>query len=178
MMYSKKKLRDIASTSKRWITEQATNCRLVGSWDNFKFRVNVQGERVGDTVKFRSITMALWIRNGRRSPKNWSKQWMCSPKMDRLNARTIVNSFLADNQRSQCIRHHRFVSFIFVFPNCSFSYSAAMPRVNIIECKTFPPPNFTLEWSRITSPLFTNTPTKSICHIVTVCAQTNKEGFS
>lgn len=58
------KLRDITLSSKQWIRQQAQNRQLVGTWDNFEFRENVQGERVGDVVKFRSITMALWIERG------------------------------------------------------------------------------------------------------------------
>ena len=68
-----KRLNDITSTSKLWIKEQANNCQLVSTWDNFEFRENVQAERVGDIVKFRSITMALWIQKG----------WQIS--VDRLN---------------------------------------------------------------------------------------------
>ena len=58
------KLRDITATSKQWIKDQAQNRQLVGTRDNFEFRENVHGERVGDIVKFRSITMALWIEKG------------------------------------------------------------------------------------------------------------------
>lgn len=55
------KLKDITLMSKQWIKQQANNRQLVGTWDNFEFRDNVYSERVGDLVKFRSITMALWI---------------------------------------------------------------------------------------------------------------------
>ena len=58
------KLRDITSSSKGWIKQQAKNYQLVGTWDNFEYRENVHGERVGDIVKFRSITMALWVQKG------------------------------------------------------------------------------------------------------------------
>lgn len=54
-----KKLHSITSSSKRWIKQQATNLCLVGSWNNFEFCENVHSEQVGDTVKFRSITIAL-----------------------------------------------------------------------------------------------------------------------
>lgn len=59
-----RKLRDIKAHSTAFIKKQASNCRLVGSWDNFEYRENVVGEKIGDTVKFRSVTMALWIKNG------------------------------------------------------------------------------------------------------------------
>ena len=69
-----KKLRNITSSSAAYIKEQASNCRLVGSWDNFEYRENVAGERIGDTVKFRSVTMALCVKNGWRIPPTGLKQ--------------------------------------------------------------------------------------------------------
>ena len=63
-------------TSKQWMKQQARNYHLVGTWDNFKFRENVQGERIGDTVKFRSITIAHWIEKGRRIPIDGLKRSM------------------------------------------------------------------------------------------------------
>ena len=106
-----RKLRDITSMSKNWIKQQATNYRLVGAWDNFEFRENVHGERVDDTVKFRSITMALWIRHGWQIPKDGLKQWMWNPKKDLLSSRIIIERLFgldpdAQNQQNQCIRHH------------------------------------------------------------------------
>lgn len=68
------KLKDITLMSKQWIKQQANNRQLVGTWDNFEFRENVHGERVGDLVKFRSITMALWIEKGWRIPLNGLRQ--------------------------------------------------------------------------------------------------------
>lgn len=53
--------------------------------------------------------------------------------------RTLVaKAFGKENggQRALCIRHHRFTSFIAAFPSIQFSYSAAMPKVDIIDCKT------------------------------------------
>lgn len=32
-----KKLCDISTQSRRWIKQQATNCQLVGTWDNFEY---------------------------------------------------------------------------------------------------------------------------------------------
>lgn len=54
-----KKLGDITVTSQQWIRQQASNRQLVGTWDNFEYQENVNEERIGDRVKFRSITMAL-----------------------------------------------------------------------------------------------------------------------
>ena len=60
------KLRDIKAHSTTFIKKQANNCKLVGFWDNFEYRKNVVNERIGDIVKFRSVTMTLWIKNGWR----------------------------------------------------------------------------------------------------------------
>lgn len=54
-----RKLRDIKAHSTVFIKQQVTNCKLVGLWDNFEYRENRIGEKVGDTVKFRSVTMVL-----------------------------------------------------------------------------------------------------------------------
>lgn len=54
-----KRLKDITNNSQLWIKEQLSNCRLVGSWDNFEYRENMYDERTGNKVKFRSVTMAL-----------------------------------------------------------------------------------------------------------------------
>lgn len=54
-----RKRRDIKAHSTVFIKQQVTNCKLVGLWDNFKYRENRIGEKVGDTVKFRSVTMML-----------------------------------------------------------------------------------------------------------------------
>ena len=43
------------------IKQQITNSRLVKSWDNFEFCENVHRKQVGDTVKFRSMIIGLWI---------------------------------------------------------------------------------------------------------------------
>lgn len=133
-----KKLQSITSSSKKWIMQQNTNPRLVGSWDNFEFRENVHGERVGDTVKFRSITMALWIRQGWRIPDAGLQQSMWNPKRAMLCSRTLITrAFGKDNQqRSQCIQHHRFTSFLAAFLNQNFLYEAAMPKIDIINCET------------------------------------------
>lgn len=72
--------------------QQAKNCQLIESWDNFKLRENVHGERVGDIVKFRSITMALWIQKGWRIPVDGLKQSMWSQRNDVLKARAMTRA--------------------------------------------------------------------------------------
>lgn len=134
-----KKIRDITFQSQQWIKQQASNRQLVGTWDNFEFRENVQGERVGDVVKFRSITMALWIEKGWRIPIDGLKQSMWNPTSHFLKAHTISTRVLGipiEDQRAKCIRHHRFAAFTAAFPAFAFSYNAAMPKVDIIDCKT------------------------------------------
>lgn len=133
------KLREITLMNKKWIKQQANNCQLVGTWDNFEYRENVHGERIGDTVKFRSITMALWIQKGWRIPKEGLKQTMWNPKSDVLKPRELTRRAIGPDirsQRDQCIRHHRFASIIAGFPDYAFSYSAPMPKVDVIDCKT------------------------------------------
>lgn len=71
-----KTLRGISLSSMKLIKEQSTNCRLVGAWDNFEYRKNVNGERIGDRVKFCSVTMALWIKNGWKIPETGLAQSM------------------------------------------------------------------------------------------------------
>lgn len=79
-----KKLNDITTSSISWIKAQGSNCNLVRTWDNFEFRKNVHGERVGDMVKFRSVKMALWIQRGWRIPDSALKQWMWEQKREFL----------------------------------------------------------------------------------------------
>lgn len=56
-----RKIKSITDSSKSWIKNQITNCKLVGSWDNLEFRENIHDKQTRDTMKFCSITMALWI---------------------------------------------------------------------------------------------------------------------
>lgn len=133
-----RKLANITATSQKWIKQQATNCQLVGTWDNFEFRENVHGERVGDVVKFRSITMALWIRKGWRIPKEGLHQTMWNPTgnlLDTLALTTSIFGQASSNYRAQCTRHHRFAAFIAAFPDNYFLYSASMPKIDIINCE-------------------------------------------
>ena len=95
-----RKLQSISTTSKQWIRQQASNSHLVGTWDNFEYRENVQGEQVGDTVKFRSITMALWIEKGWRLPVDGLKQSMWKPKRAKLFALDILAGVLGSQNQS------------------------------------------------------------------------------
>ena len=134
-----RKLREITRSSAAWIKAQASNCRLVGSWDNFEYRENVHGERVGDTVKFRSVTMALWIKSGWRIPPTGLKQWMWNPKREMLDPEDVASRPFNEESthiRSQCTRVHRFKAFQAGFPQEAFQYSPKpMPKLNIIDCK-------------------------------------------
>ena len=47
-----------------FIKKQASNNRLVGIWDNFEYGENVASKKIGDIVKFKSLTMVLWIKVG------------------------------------------------------------------------------------------------------------------
>lgn len=58
------KLHEITLMQQKWIKQQANNQQHVGTWDNFEYQENVQGEHISDTVKFRSIIMTLWILKG------------------------------------------------------------------------------------------------------------------
>ena len=64
---------------------------------------------------------------------------MWSPKRAMLCPRTLIaKAFGKENggQQDLYIRHHRFTFFIVAFPSIQFSYSAAMPKVDIINCNT------------------------------------------
>lgn len=54
-----RKVKSITISSATFIREQAFNNKLVGMWDNFKYRKNVTGKKIRGIVKFRSITKAL-----------------------------------------------------------------------------------------------------------------------
>lgn len=58
-----RKWRGITTSNAAFIKEQASNCKLIGMWDNFKYWENIAEKKIGDIVKFRSVTMALWIKN-------------------------------------------------------------------------------------------------------------------
>ncbi|MCJ1346491.1 hypothetical protein MMC31_004708, partial [Peltigera leucophlebia] len=133
------KLWGIASDSALWIKQQAQNPRLVGTWDNFEYRENVHGERVGNKVKFRSITMALWIKNGWKIPPKGLKQLMWVPRRNLPQPAVIINKAFGPAGTTicnQCIRHHRFGVFLFAFSECTFDYSPSMPAINRIDCQT------------------------------------------
>lgn len=54
-----KKLRSIMSSNATFIKQQSTNCKLIKIWYNFEYWENIVNERIGDIVKFGSLTMAL-----------------------------------------------------------------------------------------------------------------------
>lgn len=54
-----KKLRNITMSSVAFIKKQASNNRLIGTCDNFEDQENVASKRIGDIIKFRSVSIAL-----------------------------------------------------------------------------------------------------------------------
>lgn len=121
-----------------WIKQQSTNRKLVGTWDNFEYRENVHGERLGDTVKFRSVTMALWNEKRWRIPATGLQQLIWNSKHDLLRTYDILTSIFGPNGsavRRQCVKSHRFHAFRASFPSQEFEYTPAMPILNIINCK-------------------------------------------
>lgn len=90
-------------------------------------------------VNFRSITMALWIEKGWRIPDDGLHQAMWDPFRDILRPCAICRAVFGPENRSQHLQyicHHQFTSFLIGFPHQTFSYSAVMPKVDIINCKT------------------------------------------
>lgn len=111
---------------------------VIRTWDNFEYRENVHVERIGDKVKFRSITMALWVRHGWRISLESLKQSMWSPTrefLDPLKVSCQAFDFEPREVRATCVLHHRFSSFKAAFPDQEFKFSPAMPKINIIDCK-------------------------------------------
>lgn len=68
-----KKLKNNIMLSVFWIKNQASNCILVGIWNNFKFYENIHGKRVDNIVKFCSVTITLWIKQSWRIPDSGLK---------------------------------------------------------------------------------------------------------
>ena len=85
-----RKLTNITTFSVAFIKEQASNNRLVGTWDNFEYQENIAGKRIGDIVKFRSVTMALWIKAEWRIPAAELKQWMWNAKRDIIDPQELI----------------------------------------------------------------------------------------
>lgn len=69
-----KKLYEIIRSNATWIKAQASNNRLVRLWHNFEYWENVHGKRVSNIIKFRLVTIALWIKNRWRIPLTGLKQ--------------------------------------------------------------------------------------------------------
>lgn len=84
--------------------------------------------------------MALWILKGWKIPRKDLKQLMQNPKSNILTppklTRQALGQDVCSSQQDQYIQHHCFALFIAGFPQHEFSYSAPMPKVDIIECKT------------------------------------------
>lgn len=97
------------------------------------------GERIGDTVKFQSVTMALWIKNGWRMPAAGLKQWMWNTKRDMIDPYELtINVFGPKGVRirDQCIKFYRFQSFLAAFPSITLLYlSVCMPTIDWIKCQ-------------------------------------------
>lgn len=58
-----RKLRNIKVYNTAFIKKQASNCKLVGFGNNFKYQEIVVDEKIDNTVKFRFVIMAFWIKN-------------------------------------------------------------------------------------------------------------------
>lgn len=54
-----KKLRNIITFSSIFIKVQVSNNKVVSKWNNSRFKKNVVGKRIRDTIKFRFVTIAL-----------------------------------------------------------------------------------------------------------------------
>lgn len=105
------KLRDIKAPNAAFIKQQATNYKLVGSWNNFEYRKNVMGEKIGDTVKFQSVIMAFWIKNGWKMPTTSLKQWIWNAKRDMINFYELTKNVFGSESvqiRDQYIKFYQF----------------------------------------------------------------------
>lgn len=52
-------LQSIKASSAVFFKKQASNSKLMSTWDNFKYRKNVASRRIRDIVKSRSIIIAF-----------------------------------------------------------------------------------------------------------------------
>lgn len=97
------------------------------------------GERIGDTIKFQSVTIALWIKNSWRMPIVGLKQWMWNAKRDIIDLYELtMNVFVLQSIRicHQYIKFHRFRSFLAVFPSIILLYlSVCIPTIDKIKCQ-------------------------------------------
>ena len=79
--------------------------------------------------------MALWIKNGWRIPACGLKQWMWDAKRDMIDPYELVMAVFGPEGiriREQCVRFHRFCSFLAAFPSESLFYGfVSMP---VIDC--------------------------------------------
>lgn len=134
-----RKLRDIKAHSIAFINQQATNFKFVSSWDHFECRKNVIGERIGDTVKFRSVIIAIWIKIGWKIRVRGLKQWIWNAKRDVIDPyKLAINVFGSESARihDQCIKFHHFQLVLAAFPLVTLLYSSVcMPTIDCIKCQ-------------------------------------------
>ncbi|MCJ1470909.1 hypothetical protein MMC07_009557 [Pseudocyphellaria aurata] len=130
-------LANLASKRMRMIKDQNTNRKLVGTCDNFEYRENVHDKRVGDTVKFCSVTMALWIKNGWKISSTGLKQSMWASMKELPDAYLLARSVYGPKNamlRKQCVWSHRFHALKAVFPDEKLDFNSPMPIVDRIDC--------------------------------------------
>ncbi len=134
-----KRLRSITLARAAFIKQQATNCKLVGTQNNFKYQENIAGERIGNIIKFRSVTMALWIKNRWRIPFTSLKQQMWDVKRENLDLWKLgIDVFGLEGRETQTkyIQFHRFKAFQAAFPVEDLVLpSASVPNINKIDCR-------------------------------------------
>lgn len=54
-----RKLKNITIFSIAFIKKQISNNRLIGMWNNFKYKKNVASKKIENIMKFKFITMVL-----------------------------------------------------------------------------------------------------------------------
>lgn len=59
-----RKLRNITTSSIAFIKEQTSNNRFISMWNNVEYRKNIVDKRIGNIIKFKSMTIVLWIKAG------------------------------------------------------------------------------------------------------------------
>lgn len=107
-------------------------------WDNFEYWENIHEKRVRDAVKFRSVTMALWIRHNWKIPSSDLLQSMWRPKEEVPNCvNLLANIFGPENVRiwSQCVWAHWCHTFTLAFLEKTLDDNPAMSVINLIDCK-------------------------------------------
>ena len=135
-----KTLQSLSMSSMDLIKQQSLNCKLVGTWDNFEYCENVHGKRVGNTVKFCLITMALWVKHGWRIPFTGLKQSMWDLLRDRPTTKRLTFSLAYGPEgvaiQKQCVWSHQFQLFKAAFSNKKLNYISLMSIINQIDCRS------------------------------------------